>query len=326
MKKSIFAFTLAGMMILASCSDSVVDNANDDQTADEQAIKYVLENDEMDILYDDFTDSNENEFGDYDPNWTGGGMEKDGYLRMRFGRIWNRSMERNIEIIRTSDSTATAYVFRTFNGRFVSATGELRGDTLSLNRFEKRMRHTLERIISLKKRAGADSTTPGRNWKIDAVSLASGKSDPNRIAISKVVVIPHNADSIVIEDPLAFRMTRQNMFQFRRFDEVTVRVYVQNSTPDPIVFPEDTRATENVRLHYGRNRRGHHAKARFDWVGQTDTGQNIYEGTWRIQQFPGFHHAVIDVIDNGTILDDDDQAYPYNSATWGTPYLVLPSN
>jgi hypothetical protein len=53
-----------------------------------------------------------------------------------------------------------------------------------------------------------------------------------------------------------------------------------------------------------------------------EEGMNVYEGNWVVGQWPGIHHAVIDIIDNGTIFDDDINTYPYNSTTWSTPYKV----
>jgi hypothetical protein len=61
----------------------------------------------------------------------------------------------------------------------------------------------------------------------------------------------------------------------------------------------------------------------FSYAGQDDEGNNVYKGQWTIGQWPGVHHAAIDVIDNGTIFDDDINTYPYNSTTWSTPYKVL---
>jgi hypothetical protein len=61
------------------------------------------------------------------------------------------------------------------------------------------------------------------------------------------------------------------------------------------------------------------------WIGE-DNGQNVYQGTWVVRDRFRVHHAVIDVIDNGSIFDDDVNLYPYNSVTWSTPYLVRSQN
>jgi len=114
------------------------------------------------------------------------------------------------------------------------------------------------------------------------------------------------------------------MFIFPRLSDVKLRLTVKNTSANPMVFPEGSRATEMVRLHYGRNRLGNVARKYLGWVGQDDSGNNIYEGEWTIWQLMGIHHAVIDVVDNGTVLSSDNDAYPYNSNTWATPYVVTP--
>jgi hypothetical protein len=102
---------------------------------------------------------------------------------------------------------------------------------------------------------------------------------------------------------------------------------VENSLPDSLkyIFPQNTQATELVRLHHARHRihRLHKVK-RLEWIGEDADGNNIYQGTWTIGDKYGIHHAVIDVINNGTILDDDEVLHPYNSVTWSSPYRVKP--
>ena len=104
---------------------------------------------------------------------------------------------------------------------------------------------------------------------------------------------------------------------------MTVIVHVENNTANPVVFPVGTQSTELVRLHHARHRKYRfHGISRFQWIGQDADNNSVYQGTWTIGPRFGVHHAVIDVIDNGTIRDDDASAYPYRSVTWGTPYLV----
>jgi len=81
-----------------------------------------------------------------------------------------------------------------------------------------------------------------------------------------------------------------------------------------------------VRLHFARHRRLRlHGVRYFQWV-RGEGNVNVYEGTWTVGQHFRVNHAVIDVIDNGCLFDDEVDTYPYNSATWGTPYKVIPQN
>ena len=114
----------------------------------------------------------------------------------------------------------------------------------------------------------------------------------------------------------------EGLIRFRLIASAIIKWWQTSAnTVNPVIYPENTRATENVRLHYGRNRLGHFARSNFEWV-EREGDLNIYEGTWIVRQFRGMHHAVIDVIDNGTIYEESETDYPYISNTWATPYRV----
>ncbi len=318
MKTLSFYLTLLAAFFMVACNNA---NSTDDLSAEEEAIKSVLDND--DLTYDDIGDPDENAIDSNDPNWEGGGVSlgKDG-KRLRYGRIIT-SREGNVEVVFDGDTSATAYISRTFSGKFVTHSGELKNDTLTLTRFEKPLTHTIERIVTLKK-VRTDAAVERRNWRINSVTMADGKASPTQVSIVKLVLYPEGQDSMVITDPTATFFDGNNMLNLPRFTDIKVRVYVSNQTSNPVYYPVDTRATETVRLHYGRNRKGDRAIKFFEYMGQDNEGNNIYEGNWTIRQFAGYHHAVVDVIDNGTILEKDEETYPYSSATWGMPYHVSP--
>jgi len=317
-KLSIILSTLIFLSIY-SCSDDVNNSAKTSASEDEAAIQQVLENDEQ--IYEEIGDGDENTYGVNDPNWLGGGLAKDG-IRARFGRRIS-GREGKVDVVLTSDTTATAYISRTFTGKFVSLTGEQTSDTSwSLQRFEKPLTHNVERVVNLWKFRD-DAEIERRNWKIESVSMADGVSEPSTVSIFELIIYPEGQDSVIITNPTEYFQNGLNMFTFPRFKEVTIKVVVENNTANAIEHPAGSGSTENVRLHFGRNRRGHHAIKKLEYVGER-SGYQIYQGTWIIQQFSGVHHAVIDVIDNGTILSEDDAAYPYSSATWATPYVVTP--
>ena len=137
------------------------------------------------------------------------------------------------------------------------------------------------------------------------------------------MAIKANDELIEITDPLAYFQTRESVLSFENGTEITVKVYINNDTEYPVYFPAGTRQTEIVRLHHAKHRiRRHHKIKYFRYLGQEE-GMNVYEGIWTIGEWSGIHHAVIDVIDNGTIFDDDINKYPYNSTTWSTPYKIV---
>jgi len=311
-------FGLLFFIFAVACQNSST-GSTDSTAADEQAITDILNVDEL--TYDEIGDPSEAEISNDNPTWLGASesFAKSG-RRLRYGRIITKR-DRTAQIVFDTDTTATAYVSRHLEGRFVSVSGKMVGDTLTLHKFDKPLVHEITRIVNLVKFRN-DTTNERKNWRISNVSMAEGASDPNNISIVSLTIYPENQDSIVVTDPTSYFLKGVNMLALPRHTKVTVRVKVKNNTPNPIFFPRDTRASESVRLQYGRNRHGDHAKKQFTYEGTDNAGNNVYVGQWTVMQFAGQHHAVIDVIDNGTILSDDVSAYPYESSTWGMPYRV----
>ncbi len=320
MKKLNLLFGALFFIFAVSCQNNAT-SANDSKTADEEAINEVLNVD--DLVYDEIGDPDEDAISNDNPTWLSAGesLAKDG-MRLRYGRIVTKR-EPTVQIVFDTDTTATAYISRHLEGRFVSVSGKMAGDTLTLKKFSKPLVHDISRIVKLVKFRD-DATNERKNWKVSSVSMAEGASDPNNISIVSLTIYPENQDSIVVTDPASYIVNGVTMLTLPRQTKVTVRVKVKNNTANPVFFPRDTHATESVRLQYGRNRHGDHAKKPFTYEGTDASGNNIYVGTWTVKQFAGYQHAVIDVIDNGTILSDDADAYPYESSTWGMPYRVSP--
>lgn len=329
--KKIILFLGSIVLLTNVACDSLNDPGSGSTSEDKQEIKYILTEDSL--IYDEMDDGAENTFSVDDPNWDTSGLPKvatdndDYWKRAIFGRRVE-SRTRRVEINFTSDTTAQAIVHINFTGKFISLTGGLSGDSVIINRFTKPMEHDVERIINLAKytdqRRDVSRVNPDRlyRWHIVSTSLGDGLSNPSTVSIVQVTIMPEGQDAIVISDPLEYMITRRAALRLPVFSEVKVQVKIKNETTNPIEHPMASGSYENVRLHYGLNRLGHHAKRPFKYVGQDDNGNQIYEGSWIVRQHPGTHHAVIDLIDNGTIFNEDNDAYPYSSATWGMPYIV----
>jgi hypothetical protein len=307
------------LLTLIAC-ENTTNSTSDSMAEDEEAINQIIKDDDM--LYEEIGDASEDAYGIEDPSWLPGTFAKEGF-RMRFGRKIE-SRNRNIEVVFTSDTTATAYISRKYEGKFISLTGEWINDTtFTLQRFAKPLVHNVDRVVNLVKYRD-DANVERRNWKRKSVSMAEGKSRSNSISIVEMVIKPQGQDSVVITNPTEYFINGTNIFTFPRFTDVTVRVKIENNSANLVEYPAGSGSTENVRLQYGRNRKGHHAKAKFEYIGKDFNGYQVYEGHWQVRQFSGIHHAVVDVIDNGSILYEDNNEYPYNSITWGTPYTVTP--
>jgi hypothetical protein len=321
MKNTILFLLIASIMAFWGCEQNP-SAVNQNEAKIQEEIRAVIE-DSLDLYFDALDDYSEDNLNSDDPSWLGGsaGLSKEGRSLLRYGRIAARPLERTIEVITDSDTTATAYIYTKMSGKFMVIKLQAGPDTLSFSRYQKPLIHEIERIVHLKKiyvNEGADY-----RWKVVDISFAVGQSDPDLIDIEEVTVMARGVDTLSITDPLAYFMGGTDHFILPRFTEVKLEVKVRNNTPNPVVYPEDTEATESVRLQYGRNLMGHFARQNFEWV-KREGDVNIYEGTWMVRQFRGIHHMVIDVIDNGTILVNDNEAYPYVSKTWSAPYMVIP--
>ncbi len=245
----------------------------------------------------------------------------------RFGRVITDRYARRVVFEQTAahPDTARLYLERVLLGRFIivekfDSNDTTNADTVAI--YRKPLKHIVRRRALFAKRA-PENRPRVRNWRLIAISPGQGNSPGATVRIMKVEVYPENGDSLTFDTPLKPMMrVPDGLPQFDRGEMVTVRVYVENTSSNPVINPR-TNSTELVMLHYARRRGSHHRKL-FDFVGtDPETGFNIYEGTWQVQERgPRVYHAIIDVIDSGTIFDSDADAYPYNSATWSCPYIV----
>ncbi len=316
-----FKYFLLGFALiwLAACQQNTTNTTPpSDQTA---AIESILA-DSTDLFYDALDDSDDSNITTEGANWLGGSttLAKTSRFKLHYGRIRTKPVERSIQVTLDTDSTATAYVYTKFIGKFVVFKARMDSNSFSFDRYAKPLEHEVERIVHLRKFRNTD--VPRKNWKITDVSLKYGASPNHTVEIVELDIMPAGYDTVAITDPLAYFERGSNMFNYSRWTDIRLRVKVRNTTANPVIFPENTQATEMVRLVYGRNHRGNFGRNYFEWKGQDGQGNNIYEGNWTIKQLPGIHHAVIDVVDNGTILNPDAETYPYNSTTWSTPYRV----
>ncbi len=311
------------LLILWGCSKDTVPTESA-QTEEQQILAEILKIEEStteNYFYADMDDESEDNF--YEDSNTF--LEKP-VIPFRFGRIRLHPVERDVRIVLTSDTTAEALFHKLMRGNFVSIVGDASlADTLQIYRTVRPMGHEFQRIVHFVKRDG--------RWRMKDFSLALGNSlgvvntlDDMVTTTLQIVkmTISVNDEVVEITDPLDFFQTRESVFAFSNGTEVKVTVHVRNDTKNPVYFPEGTQQTELVRLHHGRHRfQRYHGIKMFKYAGQDEAMNNVYEGSWIIGHWFGIHHAVIDVIDNGTIFDDDVNVYPYNSTTWSTPYKVI---
>ena len=321
-------------LILASGCNSDKNTTMGATETDEGAVEELAASEEIDLLYDAMVnDGSEDNMYDGYSTFGGGFGKVSAPIEnvLRFGRRFEPFPRRAIrDIRRISRDTILVTTHRVFGGAFVIfAKGDDTGGTDPIVLHRKRINHLVNRKAIFVRNGQSDivSDVARNGWRLDAVSLGYGQSNPETtIDIHELTISSDHGVNVTFTDPLhTFYNTREELPTFVPNEVVTVRVALDNTTLNP-VDPDGTGATERVLLHFGVNRE-HHARKQLDFV-QVDpvTGLHIYEGTWTIHQRPGHaYHAAIDVIDNGTIYDTDVDTYPYNSTVWSTPYRVQES-
>jgi hypothetical protein len=193
------------------------------------------------------------------------------------------------------------------------------------------MGHTFKRIAYFAKRGDEGESLRSR-WRMLATSVVDGKSlglvDSMRVRTTlqiQKLIVENEGKTVEIDDPMSFIQRRGDLLTLTPGTEVQVTVQVKNDSENQLQVPAG-KGTELVRLHFGRHRhwREHdmYGIRHLHWVGQTPEGSNIYQGSWTVGPRFRVNHAVIDVIDNGSIFNNDTETYPYNSVTWGFPYKV----
>ena len=323
--KNITSITLiALLLIIWGCSKDTIptDSALSDEDQIIQEIGNIEASADEDYFYADIDEEAEDNFVEAFDD----ALQKP-IIPLRFGRVRLHPVVKNINIVFTSDTSAEAHFHKIIRGRFVSLVADTsETDTVKLYRTVRPMVHEFDRIVHFVKRNG--------HWRLKDFSMVLGNSlgavnavdaemVNSTVQITKLVVRTEE-ETIKITDPLDYFQTRENLFSYPHGTKIALKVHVSNSTVNPVGFPGNPDQTELVRLHHARHRhRMLHKINMFTYEGKDDEGNNVYGGEWVIGEWPGVHHAAIDVIDNGTIFDDDTIKYPYNSTTWSTPYKVL---
>jgi hypothetical protein len=329
MRKLAAILIAISLISMWGCSKDPAQPVESDEQAIKDLIESIEESDMEDYFYSNLDDENENALfkplGDY--------LLKP-IFPIRFGRIGIRPLIRDINVELTSDNEATVTFTKVLRGNFVIlAAYTPEEQPVEIYRVDKPMVHEFQRIAHFEK-INDDNTNGRRNWKLVDFSMALGKSvNDNETGLPDsdldiiYLKVEYDGEVVEISDPLEYFQTRENVFTFERGTEVTLTVRVENTLPaeEKVTFPNEEGATELVRLHFARHRfRRFHGIRRFDFVRKIDNTTNEYMGTWTVGDWVRVHHAAIDIINNGTIFDDDAEAFPYRSVTWSTPYKVIP--
>ena len=241
-------------------------------------------------------------------------------------------VSRNLDVTIKGD-TAYGVLTRTFEGRlFIAASYTeftVRDSSVVDTVITKDFTTTITRNIIFEK--FNNTRNPERNWRIIAISLPHGGTMTENAKIKSVTVFLADGDTLKVTDPantyinLGFSQGGMHhhmmggmmgLPQFGKNRAVKVRVEVQSAYAD----------TDFVTLTYGAmmHNKVERAKVRLKLVSETQSGgfyDRVFERTYKTRAYPGWKHAVINLLPKGVIYDD---AQSVEEDSWGIPYRVLP--
>lgn len=231
-------------------------------------------------------------------------------------------VERTINVIFEGD-TAYGTVVKTFEGVLfiVASSDSLNGpiDSLNLDVYEKAFTTTITRNVIFEKINNTEN--PLLNWKISAISLPSGGTLTENIAIESVTVYLPNGEILTIDSPSEYFLSRGPSFRrmvptIAKYESVTIEVKIKSIYED----------ADYVTLTHGaiKDRKNLRAKKRFmfDENSESFDGRfyhRTYKGEWIVNQYSGYKHAVINLLPWGVIKDSEAQV---ETNSWGIPYIV----
>ena len=308
----LFAFFTFGLFGCKS-DNTILDPGNTGSQTDEQALLKLTDNDEsLESFEPNYNEENAMDFGL--------GKTSTQIYPLRVGQRMFL-VDRSMDVTFDGDS-AIGLLTKNFSGTLYIAGSYTPADSNGHNTIDtvlqKQFSTTVTRKIIFEKRA--NTALPDSNWKIKAISLPEGGTLNPAVEIASVSIFYPSGDSMLITEPNEYFLYRGPGFRHQipvlhRFRDVRVVVEVNSAYAD----------TDYVTLTYGamRSNRLHRSKKRFELVSSTFDGttyHKTYEGTWKTLQFPGWKHAIINIIPFQAVNDD---SAPVEENTWGIPYIVL---
>lgn len=184
----------------------------------------------------------------------------------------------------------------------VAVTADLIGQfhTISMDStYLKPIDDTAVRFAYFEKTGRPRNPRHHRGWELKKISGVEIYSNPCTKVIKSVHISSDLGSVDTTITDVTTLMDKEDIFRFKPGEFVTLEV--ETESPDDIVL-----------LHVPHRRMPFH-----------HIGVGLYVGSWRTttdsRHFRRPKHAVMDVIDHGTIFDD--QA-PYDSRAWGISYRV----
>ena len=306
---------LFGSFMFFGCQseDTIINPTNNGSATDEEALSKIIESDEQILSF-------EPNYNEEDAMDIGLAKVNTEIFPVRVGQRMTL-VDMNVEYEFDADS-AIGTITKYFDGvlRIAASYEEWEpGDTAVVDTIiEKEFSTVMTRKVIFQKIG--NSIFPDSNWVIKALSLPAGGTTASGVEITKVTVEMPDGEFLEITEPNEYYLYRRPGYRNQvpvipRFRDVNVQVEVTSAYAD----------SDFVSLTYGamfahNNRR---AKKLFHLVSEEFDGtvyNRVYETTWRTAQWPGFKHAIINVLPYQAIKELEGGV---EENTWGIPYIVL---
>jgi len=223
------------------------------------------------------------------------------------------SVVKTFTVNQLTDTTAEGKLIMVFTGNFLIGlshdTTTRKIDSVISKPFET----TVERNIKFVKVANTEF--PKLNWKVSASSVTTGGTKSSNVSIKRITVYLPSGDSLSISDPLNYYFSHG----FGKIKQIPTISMNQDVTIKVEVF-SSYQAEDFVAINYGGDmKKNHRAKQKFALISDDGLGNKVYTNTYRAHPFMGRSHTVLDVMPAQVI---NDAAAPFESTTWGFPYIV----
>jgi len=210
--------------------------------------------------------------------------------------ITDKQREVEIHIVQDSITTAQVTVTTYIQGLFHTVTMD--------SHYTKEIDDTAVRYAYFEKEKPepAETNRRHRGWKLTKISGWEIVSNPSTKQINSLQVTSSSGLVDTVITDMSSLWDVEDLFVFQPGDSITLTVDTGN--PQDLVFLHAPRVFRRPFKHIGGG---------------------VFTGTWVTGQWPSVdvrpraRHATIDVIDHGTVFDDQ---LPYDSMAWGMVYFV----
>lgn len=165
----------------------------------------------------------------------------------------------------------------------------------------KPLRETVN-VRAIFRQTGNKNDTITRGWRLNKISLATGRSDSVRtVNIDSLRIQSASNPNLVIVNPLNTFFRIDSLIGFNPSEQITLTLYTNTTQGEAFLHTFVLFWPFYIRLKFN------------------NIGNGVFTGTWPAQaiKFPRF--AIFDLLDHATLYS---QNAPYNFSGWFLPYRI----